>query len=163
MAVQINDIIRHLLMEEDMVCLPGVGTLRLQAQPALLSSLDRQALPPSEMVNFNANLVLDDGRIVREIEDSGLYSRQDAVLLLEEYLQNLRENLDAGRSVTLEGVGRLFKHHDGQIKFTPAGGNFSKDSFGLPPVALQPIIRTEKERRAAADPMLGTPAASETP
>lgn len=160
MSANINDIIRHLLMEEDQVCLPGVGTLRLQPQPALLSSIEHKAMPPSELVSFNANLVLDDGRIIREIEDTGLYSRQDAVLLLDEYLRNLKENLDAGRSVTLDEIGRLFKHHDGQIRFTPAGGNFSKESFGLPAVELRPVVRTEKERREATDPMLANPMTS---
>ncbi len=160
MSATINDIIRHLLMEEDQVCLPGVGTLRLQPQPALLSALNHEASPPSELVSFNANLLLDDGKIVRELENTGLYSREDAVLLLEEYLRNLQENLDAGRSVTLEEIGRLFKHHDGQVRFTPAGGNFSKDSFGLPAVELRPIVRTEKQRRAGADPMLANPMAT---
>lgn len=160
MSTTIIDTIRHILMEEDQVCLPGLGTLRLQPQPALISPMEGKALPPSELVTFNANLVLDDGRIVSALESSGLYSHAEANVALQEFLRNMRENLDAGRSFTLEGIGRFFKHHDEQLKFTPAGDNFSKESFGLPGIELRPIVRTEKQRRAAADPMLANPQAA---
>jgi len=154
MPTTINDTIHHLLMEEEQVCLPGLGTLRLTPQPALISPIEGKAVPPSEMVNFNGNLVLDDGRIIRALEESGGYSREEAQLELGEYLRNLQENLDAGRAMTLEGIGRFFKHYDGQIRFTAGGENFSKESFGLPTIDLRPIVRTEKQRRAAVDPIL---------
>ncbi|MFK8162466.1 MAG: hypothetical protein AB8H12_08380 [Lewinella sp.] len=157
MSTTITDTIRHLLMEDDQVCLPGLGTLRLQPQPALISPMEGKALPPSELVTFNANLVLDDGRIVAALENTGLYTHTEASKALEEFMRNMRENLDAGRSFTLNGVGRFFKHHDEQLKFTPAGDNFSKESFGLPGIELRPIVRTEKQRRAAADPMVANP------
>lgn len=157
MSTTIIDTIRHLLMEEDQVCLPGLGTLRLQPQPALISPMEGKALPPSELVTFNANLVLDDGRIVAALQSSGAFTHAEATQTMEEFIRNMRENLDAGRSFTIEGIGRFFKHHDQQLKFTPAGDNFSKDSFGLPGIELRPIVRTEKQRRAAADPMLANP------
>jgi nucleoid DNA-binding protein len=160
MSTIIIDTIRHLLMEEDQVCLPGLGTLRLQPQPALISPMEGKALPPSELVTFNANLVLDDGRIVAALESSGEFSHKEASETVEEFIRNMRENLDAGRSFTIERIGRFFKHHDEQLKFTPAGDNFSKDSFGLPGIELRPIVRTEKQRRAAADPMLANPYAA---
>ncbi|MEM1359384.1 MAG: hypothetical protein AAGF89_14355 [Bacteroidota bacterium] len=155
MSSAITDTIRRILMEEEQVCLPGLGTLRLLPQPALISPIEGKALPPSEQVSFNSNLVLDDGRLLRELKETEVIPPATAAYELEEFLRNLRENLDAGRSVTLEGVGRFFKHFDGQLKFTAAGENFSKDSFGLPGLELKPIIRTEKQRRGAIeDPML---------
>jgi nucleoid DNA-binding protein len=150
----INDTIRHLLMEEEQVCLPGLGTLRLVQQPALISPLEGKAAPPSEQVSFNANLVLDDGRILRALEEREGLAHTEAVQQLGEFLRNMQENLDAGRSFTVDGLGRFFKHFDGQISFTSGGDNYSKDSFGLPAIELRPIVRTEKQRRAAADPML---------
>lgn len=157
MPTTINDTIRHLLMEEDQVCLPGLGTLRLQKQPALISPIEARAVAPSESVSFNANLVLDDGLVVRYLEESAGYGRAEAQALFDEFLRNMRENLDAGRSFTIDGVGRFFKHFDGQLRFTAGGENFSKDSFGLPMIELRPIVRTEKQRRLAADPMLNPP------
>lgn len=152
----INETIRHLLMEEEQVCLPGLGTLRLLPQPALISPLEGKAAPPSEQVSFNANLVLDDGRILRALEEREGLSHDEALHKLGEFLRNMQENLDAGRSFTVDGLGRFFKHFDGQISFTSGGDNYSKESFGLPAIELRPIVRTEKQRRAAADPMLAT-------
>lgn len=148
-------------MEEDQVCLPGIGTLRLRPQPALISPIEGKATPPSEQVNFNANLVLDDGRVLRGLTESTALDRAAAQAELTAFLEQTKENLDAGRSVTLEGIGRLFRHFDGQLRFTAGGDNFSKASFGLPAVDIRPIARTEK-RAAAADPMLGTPLAAST-
>ena len=157
MPTTINDTIRHLLMEEEQVCLPGIGTLRLLLQPALISPLEGKAAPPSEQVSFNANLVLDDGRILRALEEREGMDHNDAMLALGEFLRNMQENLDAGRSFTVDGLGRFFKHSDGHITFTSGGDNYSKTSFGLPAIELRPIVRTEKQRRAAADPMLANP------
>jgi len=165
MPTTINDTIRHLLMEEDQVCLPGLGTLRLQQQPALISPIETRAMPPSETVSFNANLVLDDGLVVRYMEEHSGYGRAEAEALLAEFLRDMREILDAGRSFTIDGVGRFFKHFDGQLRFTAEGENFSKDSFGLPMIELRPIVRNEKQRRMATDPLLAqtNPAFSENP
>ena len=154
MPSTINDTIRQLLMEEEQVCLPGIGTLQLVQQPALVSPLEGKAAPPSEQLSFNANLVLDDGRILRALEERAGWAHAEAEEKLNEFLRNMQENLDAGRSFTVDGLGRFFKHFDGRISFTSGGDNYSKDSFGLPIIELRPIVRTEKQRRAAADPML---------
>lgn len=154
----IDDVLRQLLMEEAQVCLPGLGTLRRTAQAALVSPLEGKALPPSELVSFNANLVLDDGRLLRALEAQQPGDAAEAQRMLDDFLRNMRENLDAGRAFTIDGIGRFFKHFDGQIRFTPAGDNFSKESFGLPAIDLRPIIRTEKQRHAAMDPLLADPA-----
>ncbi len=154
MPSTINDTIRHLLMEDEQVCLPGIGTLRRLPQPALISPLEGKAAPPSEQVTFNANLVLDDGRILRALKERDGLAHDEAVRELNEFLQHMKENLDAGRSFTVDGLGRFFKHFDGQVSFTSGGDNYSKDSFGLPAIELRPIIRTEKQRQPAADPML---------
>lgn len=159
MSSLITETIREILMEEQQVCLPGIGTLRLSPQAAVASPIEGKVTPPSDRATFNSNLVLDDGRVLRSLKEIPILSDTEAEMLLKEYLRNISDNLDAGRSVTLDGIGRLFKHFDGEIRFTAGGENFSKDSFGLPDVELKPIVRTERQRRTAADPMLaGTPA-----
>ncbi len=61
--------LRTLLMEEGRVCLPGIGTLVVEAQPALVSLMEGRASPPSKYVSFNANLITDDGRLRQECGD----------------------------------------------------------------------------------------------
>ncbi|MEM6770713.1 MAG: hypothetical protein AAF597_09035, partial [Bacteroidota bacterium] len=156
MSSLITDTIREILMEEQQVCLPGVGTLRLTPQPAVVSPIEGKASPPSNRASFNSNLVLDDGRILRSLTEIPVLTSAEAKALLDEFLKNITDNLDAGRSVTLDGIGRLFKHFDGEVRFTAGGENFSKDSFGLPDVDLKPIARTEKTSAKPADPLLAS-------
>lgn len=131
------------------MCLPGIGTLRLTPQAAVASPIEGKVTPPSDRATFNSNLILDDGRILQSLEEVPVLSPEEAKFLLTEFLKNIKDDLDAGRSVTLDGIGRFFKHFDGEVRFTAGGENFSKDSFGLPDVELKPIARAEKVRTAA--------------
>lgn len=152
--------LHELLIEEDQISLPGIGTLRLEDKPAMVDLGKGLAAPPTRVVTFNQNLTLDDGRLLAGLTERRGMDRADAEAHLNDYLGTLREQLDAGRSVQLEGIGRLFKQYDGVLKFSASEQNFSKRSFGLAPVPVKPIPRTEKAKRAAVDPFL---AATPTP
>lgn len=153
MTTTVSTVVHHLLMEEEQVSLPGIGTLQLLPQPATVNSIQGQLAPPAELVTFNSNLVLDDGRILRALQQHGDLDEPAARRLLDEFLRNMRENLDAGRSFTIDEVGRFNQPTGDRIVFSPAGGNFSKDSYGLPTVSLRPIVRTERQVRDAVDPL----------
>lgn len=140
MHTAVTTALRSILMEEGRVCLPGIGTLVAAQQPAVLSLIEAKALPPSARISFNANLVLDDGRLSRELDQGAEVLR---------FLNHTRETLAAGHPIILEGIGKLYKHHDGEIRFSPGGENFSKDSFGLPAISVQPILRKEKPPASA--------------
>ena len=140
--------LRSLLMEEGRVCLPGIGTLLVVEQPAMVSLMEGKAAAPCARVAFNGNLVVDDGRLRREIGPTEA----------EAFVRQTRENLDAGRTVILEGIGKLYPHQGGEIRFAAGGSNFDKSSFGLPTVDIRPIVRKEK---AANPPPPPTPTAAE--
>ena len=136
MPTAVTTALRSILMEDGRVCLPGIGTLVAVEQPAVLSLIEGKAMPPSARISFNANLVLDDGRLSRELH----HHEEEAA----RFLQQTRDTLAAGHPVVLDGIGKLYKHHDGEIRFTAGAGNFSKESFGLPAISVQPILRKEK-------------------
>ena len=128
--------LRTLLMEEGRACLPGLGTLVVEAQPALISLMEGRASPPSKYVSFNANLLTDDGRLRQE---SG--SDRAAV---DAYLQHIQTTLRQDQPVLLPGIGKLYRQDD-TVQFTPGANNLSKGSYGLPTVDVQPIIRKERQ------------------
>ncbi len=129
-------------MEEGRVCLPGLGTLLVVEQPALVSLIEGKASAPAARVGFNANLVVDDGRLLREVD-------RDA---LESFLQQTNQSLDAGRTVSLEGIGKLYRQPDGELRFSGSGENFRMESFGLPAIPVRPIVRKEKPNPDAPKP-----------
>ncbi|MEO0734426.1 MAG: hypothetical protein AAFZ52_16435, partial [Bacteroidota bacterium] len=107
MSSPIAQTIGRLLMEGEPVILPGIGTLRLRPEPALIQHVDKRAHPPAERVDFNENLVLDDGRLLRTLKETGALPAPTAAYQLDVFLKDMRENLDAGRAVTLDGIGRF--------------------------------------------------------
>ena len=138
--------LRTLLMEEGRACLPGIGTLVVEAQPALVSLMEGRASPPSKYVSFNANLITDDGRLRQEAG-----ADHDA---LTRYLQLIDTTLHQDKPFTLPGIGKLYRQDKDGIRFTPGANNLSKGSYGLPAVAVQPIIR--KERLGTTAPSTAT-------
>ncbi|CAH1000314.1 hypothetical protein LEM8419_01467 [Neolewinella maritima] len=136
--------LRTLLMEDGRVCLPGIGTLVVEAQPALVSLMEGTASPPSKYVTFNANLVTDDGRLRNELGPTAD---------LDAYLRRLLATLTDDQSVTLPGIGKLYQQQN-EVRFTPGAGNLSKTSYGLPSVPVRAIVRNE--RAAAAGTSTGS-------
>lgn len=126
--------LRILLMEEGRACLPGIGTLIVEAQPALISLMEGKASPPSKYVSFNANLTLDDGRLRQEVGDGAA---------VERYLATIRQTLNDDEAFSLPGVGKLYRQGTEEVRFAPGAINLSKASFGLPDVAIRPIVRKE--------------------
>ncbi len=100
----------------------------------MVSLMEGKAAAPCARVAFNGNLVVDDGRLRREVG-------QDEA---EAFVRHAGESLDAGRTVLLEGIGKLYKHQDGEVRFSAGPDNFSKETFGLPEINLKPIVRKEK-------------------
>ena len=134
--------LRILLMEEGRACLPGIGTLVVEAQPALISLMEGKASPPSKYVSFNANLTLDDGRLRQEVGDSAS---------VERYLATIRQTLSDDEAFSLPGVGKLYRQGTEEVRFAPGAINLSKASFGLPDVAIRPIVRKEGNAAAPAN------------
>ena len=139
MHATLSAALRHVLMEQGRACIPGIGTLIVSPQPALVSLIERKAVPPSAMLGFNGNLVVDDGRLRQYLSDTG----EGDYLLTQ-----LKDQLADGQTAQLEGIGKLYPDPGGEYRFVASGDNFSKQSFGLPSVTVQPIIRKEKVRTA---------------
>ncbi|PHI18708.1 hypothetical protein CEQ90_16750 [Lewinellaceae bacterium SD302] len=144
MHPNLSQAILQVLTDEGQVALPRFGTFRLQAQPAMVSTIEGRSRPPSKRVDFNANLKLDDGRLARYLREYPLPGPESAEDNIDKFVTGLHAEIDAGRMVTLEGIGRLFRDHTGEIRFNAGDYNLDKSTFGLPDVALAPIIRTER-------------------
>lgn len=144
MQADLHQAILQLLTNEGELVLPGLGTFRLQAQPASVSTIEGRTRPPAKVVIFNNNLKLDDGRLLRHLTEQEGLGEEQANQVITSYIEGLSREINAGRMVPIEGVGRLFKDHTGEIRFNAGDHNLDKNAFGLPDVAIAPIIRTER-------------------
>lgn len=144
MHPDLSKAILEVLTDEGQVSLPRFGTFRLKAQPAMVSTIEGRSRPPSKRVEFNGNLKLDDGRLARYLREHPIVTDETAEAAIDQFVNSLLAEIDAGRMVTLTGLGRIFRDHTGEIRFNASDHNLDKATFGLPDVALAPIIRTER-------------------
>lgn len=144
MHPDINQAILQLLTDEGQLCLSSLGTFRLQPQAATVSTIEGRSRPPAKLVTFNNNLKLDDGRLLRHLIEIEGMDESHAQHAIDAFSEKLLREIHAGRMVTLDGIGRLFKDHTGEIRFNTGDHNLDKAAYGLPDVAITPIIRTER-------------------
>lgn len=157
MEQEIHAALRDLLMRYGRVSLHGIGTLTREPRPAVISLMEGRAQPPGASPRFNDNLVADDGRLRQAIGDH---------VDLDGYLRQVDADLQAGKTVTLDGIGRLRRAAGGSILLHAPATDLSRDNFGLPSLPVRPVTvgKTQKEtaaRRAAATPLVARPYARE--
>ena len=59
--MDIGQCIAELLYEQESVSLPGLGSFTSRYKPAAIDHVQGKLSPPTKEIEFNANLVLDDG------------------------------------------------------------------------------------------------------
>ncbi|MEM1326569.1 MAG: SPOR domain-containing protein [Bacteroidota bacterium] len=136
--MNIGKIIAELLFEYDTVVLPGLGGFSLQQHPVLLDQTRGIVRPASKQVSFNPNLRIDDGLLVGRLKQDFQIPHSTATTLVENYINDIREKIIAGESVTLEGVGSFYANGE-SIHFSPVNINYNTDSYGLSEVEAKAI------------------------
>lgn len=149
MTNDINKDIIAVLMNENQLGIAGIGTFTLHRQAALVTPFEGRVSPPSRKVGFNSNLKIDDGKLSRHLRDTYRLSAEDAQAKIEAFVSSLIGQIDAGNIVHLGDLGSFSRSPGGEIRFNSGKHNFDKSNFGLPEVALTPIVRPERVKAAA--------------
>lgn len=142
-----------LLYEHDCVIIPELGGFVAHRISATLNTQTHTLRPPSKQITFNARLFRNDGVLAQELfmRDGSTYAQAMDRIAAE--VAWLRRQLDAGKPVSFEGVGVLFKDKEGQIGFTPSNErNYLKSSFGWSALTLHPVA--DQVAAKAADAMV---------
>lgn len=146
MEVDVGAYIADLLYEHETVNLPGLGSFSGQYQAANIDHVQGKVHPPSMEMDFNANLVLDDGVLVQYVQKKHELRVEDAHRIVEDFVDEVRQALVKKEIVVFPKLGRLFRDYEGSLKFMAEGTNFNKDAYGLPPVQFFPINRIQESQ-----------------
>jgi nucleoid DNA-binding protein len=156
------ELLYKFLVKYKTIDLPGVGTFMLRVEPAQSRFVDQSFLPPKYYVAFTQDRVVADGDIDEETAvarkritpsrkvfswiavNYGLTERE-AVIRFNDFLFELRKELDAGKKIVWSGVGTFEKDAGGEIKF-------NEDKNGLP--WLQQTVAKKVIRENAEHTML---------
>ena len=144
--------------DHDCVMLPGLGGFVCNPRSAWYDEAKRQIVPPSRDVLFNARLTTNDGLVANELMAKRGVMYPEALKAVEDLVANLQRQLEAGTTVELPGLGKLYREEDQQVRFM-ADAEFERmlQSFGH---ASIPLVAREV---VAPTPVTATPKAVNAP
>ncbi len=138
--------IHELLLENEIVIIPGFGAFVSEYKPAEISEDSDEIKPPSKTVLFNQQIRNNDGLLVGFVSEKRRISHFDALKQIEKERENILYKLDSGEEVELAEVGVLVYTTENTIGFKPVQDeNMLLDSFGLETTS---ILESEDETPA---------------
>ena len=123
--------------DHDCVMLPGLGGFVCNPRSAWYDEAKRQIVPPSRDVLFNAHLTTNDGLVANELMAKRGVMYPEALKAVEALVEHLQQQLEAGTTVELPGLGKLYREEDQQVRFM-ADAEFERmlQSFGHASIPL---------------------------
>ncbi|WP_319479592.1 SPOR domain-containing protein [uncultured Draconibacterium sp.] len=138
-----------LLLQHDIVIIPGLGAFVSEYRPAEISDESDEIKPPSKTISFNGQLKNNDGLLVGHIAEKLHISHFNALVRIEKERDEMLFKLDKGDEVFVEGVGVLSHNDQGEIVFEAAEEeNMLLDSFGLGAMSIsepEPVEEPKEE------------------
>lgn len=147
--------IHELLLENEIVIVPGFGAFVSEYKPAEISDDSDEIKPPSKIITFNQQIRNNDGLLVGLVAEKKRISHFDALKRIEKERENILYKLDSREQVEVENVGVLFYTEENTIIFkAEEDENLLLDSFGLEtttiaveeePVVVTPLVVEQTE------------------
>ena len=166
-----SDIVKNLIVDNDEVALPGLGTFVSELMPSTFSDKGYTINPPYRRLSFRQRWKEEDTLLVDFYSRANGTDREASERILSKFIEGLKDTLQSKKSVQLPGLGRLratkentfFFIADEDLDIYPYG-------FGLEPVSLKTHEETPEEVPAVEEvpaeepiiqPLQETPAAEE--
>lgn len=156
--ISVKGAIGELLYEHECVIVPKFGGFVKEYKPSSFDYVQGKISPPSSLLSFNDNLVVDDGLLIDFYKRKNKISLQKAQEDVKLFAKKSKITLENREVVSLPKVGRLLKDYENLIKFIPENHNFNTETFGLPKVRYYPILREIPENEEAVAPAVATAA-----
>jgi hypothetical protein len=148
--ISVKGAIGELLYEHECVIVPKFGGFVKEYKPSSFDYVQGKISPPSSLLSFNDNLVVDDGLLVDFYKKTNRITLQKAQEDVKRFAKKSKITLENREVVSLPKVGRLLKDYENLIKFIPENHNFNTETFGLPKVRYYPILREIPENEEVA-------------
>lgn len=144
--------ISSLLALHDCVIIPDFGGIIGNYSPARIDPVHHAFQPPSKKLLFNINLKQNDGLLASTVASTFGVSYEEATRLIRDFATESINQIKAGKTVSIQGIGRLFSGREGIIQFEQdKTTNLLPDAFGLTSFISPPIVRNgQSANRQAA-------------
>ena len=137
----LSQMVGELVLNLDVVGLPGLGTFVVEDAPASFSDRGYTINPPYRRLSFKAGRPEDESlvdlyAVLNDVD------RDTAKAVLVDYLAQLRDVLIARKTVVLPGLGRLRATRDNKFFFVADEGlDIFPDGIALAPVSLKAHVK----------------------
>jgi len=139
--MDINKIIQDLLIKNNLVTVPGLGTFSLNYVPAEIYKFSNQVTPPSYQLVFADKVQESDNSLLIEISKNYDLSDIEAQKAIEKWVNEVIFEIDKG-SYLLNGVGILKKENNKIVFEADKTSIILADNFGLE-ITRMPLIEIE--------------------
>ncbi|MBC9794365.1 SPOR domain-containing protein [Sinomicrobium weinanense] len=158
--MQLEHYISELLYRYSCVTVPEFGSFLTQYRSAQIR--DHAFFPPSKAVSFNAQLVSNDGLLIRHIAETEDTSYEKTLIRVKKAVLSWKDTLQQDEKLTLKNIGLLWLNKEGSIQFQPfSEKNYLTDSFGMgsfnSPEITREIMKEEVVMLEERTPLLFTP------
>ncbi|MFN8436875.1 MAG: SPOR domain-containing protein [Cytophagales bacterium] len=139
MSELINSQIIQYLSNHDALTLGDLGMFLVKSQPAFIDYKKQQAVPPSRIIVFNAEISSNNDRLEQILVQALGLSLQEAEKLVNDYVEKLKKSLYSSGQVQINGLGVFYLSSD-IVKFEQDKKvNINAESFGLPKVNFEKL------------------------
>lgn len=147
-----SEMIKNLILDNDEVTLPGLGTFVSEVMPSTFSDKGYTINPPYRRISFRQRENSSDTSLYDFYSRVNDLDSETSSRLLGDFISGLREQLLTKKLVVLPGLGRLratkentfFFIADEDLDIYPYG-------YGLEPVSLKTHEETQEEVSAAVE------------
>jgi hypothetical protein len=137
MIVELAKHIETLLLENDCVIVPDFGGFIVHNVSARKDETEQTFLPPYRALGFNPQLNLNDGLLIQSYMSAYDVNYPQAQLLVEQAVNELKDQLAQDTYVELQGVGRLSYNIEDQFVFSPCEAGLSSPAlYGFTPFRM---------------------------
>ncbi len=147
----IEKYIKELLLTQDKVTVPHLGTFTASFSPSRISADGTTLLPPHKEISFSIYIREEDRnddfmKVVMKAENIGYYDFNESLLA---FVEQVQQSIATSGRYYLEGVGTLVKDEYNKIILQQDPNEFLLgDSFGLPTLDTN-FINKQKEQEIA--------------
>ena len=147
--------VKEVVMDHDVVTLPGVGSFVAELVPANFADRGYTIMPPYRRLYFSPKQGEDTLLATLYAQSNGI-SEADATRILTDFLAEMKEVLKVKKTIVFPGLGRLratMENHfffvaDEDLDIYPSG-------FGLQPISLKTHEETKEEVAQAVANLAG--------
>ena len=104
--MRIEECIQYVLLEEQYVSLPTIGSFIREIIPSHIDSL-HQIHPTQHIVSFSEERTFDDGALSKYLLQHSTLDEEAVQRILQKWLRILQQNLNKGLPIYFQGIGIL--------------------------------------------------------